>query len=89
LRIGHNDVRAHINLGNVLLLRGNLGEAIAHYQQALRIDPHSAEAHLNLAVALEQAGQAEEAAGQYEFALRVNPDLTAASNALARLRGGQ
>jgi Flp pilus assembly protein TadD len=55
----------------------------------LRIDPHSVEAHLNLGVALEQAGRASEAIEQYEQVLRLNPDLTAASNALARLRPGQ
>jgi len=89
LRIKPDHARAHINLGNVLLLQGNLREAIAHYEEALRIDPDSAEAHLNLAVALEQAGRMSKAVSQYELALRLNPGLTAASNALARLREGQ
>jgi tetratricopeptide (TPR) repeat protein len=89
LRIQPDDVRARMNLGNVLLLQGNISEAIGDYEEALRIDPHSMEAHLNLGVALEQAGRASEAIEQYEQALRLNPDLTAASDALARLRPGQ
>jgi tetratricopeptide (TPR) repeat protein len=89
LWIQPNHAQARINLGNVWLLQGNISEAIGDYEEALRIDPHSVEAHLNLGVALEQAGRASEAIEQYEQVLRLNPDLTAASNALARLRPGQ
>ncbi|MGO9610112.1 MAG: tetratricopeptide repeat protein [Verrucomicrobiia bacterium] len=89
LRIQPDDARARINLGNVWLLQGNLSAAIGDYETALRIDPHSVEAHLNFGVALEQAGRVSEAIEQYEQALRLNPDLTAARNALARLRPGQ
>ena len=89
LRIQPDDVRARINLGNAWLLQGHLSEAIGDYEESLRIDPHSVEAHLNLGVALEQAGRVSEAIEEYEQALRLNPDLTAARNALARLRTGQ
>ena len=89
LWIQPNHAQARINLGNVWLLQGNISEAIGDYEEALRIDPHSVEAHLNLGVALDQAGRASEAIEQYEQVLRLNPDLTAASNALARLRPGQ
>ena len=39
---------AHNNLGNALADRGQVDEAIAHYQKALEIKPDYAEAHNNL-----------------------------------------
>ena len=68
---------------------GRVGEAIGHFEQALRIKPDYAEAHCNLGVALEQAGRPQDAIGHYEQALRLNPDLAEARNALARLQAGR
>jgi len=65
---------AHTNLGYVLLQQGNVGDAIAHYEQALRIKPDDAEAHSDLGTALYQTGQPEEAVAHYEQSLRINPD---------------
>ena len=39
---------AHYNLGSVLSVQGKVPEAIAHYEQALRLNPDYAEAHNNL-----------------------------------------
>jgi tetratricopeptide (TPR) repeat protein len=68
---------------------GKVREAIAHYEEALRIDPDLVEAHYNLGVALEKAGRVPEAMQHYQQALKLRPDITAARDALARLRAGQ
>jgi tetratricopeptide (TPR) repeat protein len=68
---------------------GNIEEAIAHYEQALRINPDLAEAHNNWGLALEKLGRTPEAIAHYEQALRIKPDFTAARNALVRLQPGQ
>ena len=69
-----NNPRAHNNLGNALLRTGRIGEAIAHYEQALRLKPDYAEAHNALGFALAQTGRIEDAIAHFEQALRIKPD---------------
>jgi tetratricopeptide (TPR) repeat protein len=57
-------------------------EAIAYYQQALRINPDYAEVHYNLGIVLAQVGRVPEAIAQYEQALRIKPDYAKAYNGL-------
>jgi len=80
---------AHNNLGAALVQAGRLEDALAQYEQALRIKPDYATAHNNLGVALRQTGRIQEAIRHYELALRINPDMADAHNnlgfALARL----
>ncbi len=52
---------AHCNLGTALLEKGRVDEAIAHYQQALQINPNYAEPQFCLANALLQKGKVDEA----------------------------
>ena len=52
-----DNVIAHNNLGNALLQKGKVDEAIAHFQKALQIKPDYAEAHYNLGNALLQKGK--------------------------------
>jgi tetratricopeptide (TPR) repeat protein len=68
-----NDM-AHNNLGQALLQKGRVDEAITQYQQALEINPNSVGAHLNLGNALSQEGKADKAIRQFEQALQTNPD---------------
>ena len=81
---------AHNNLGCALQGVGKLGDAIAQYEQALRLKPDFGEAHYNLGITLAEAGRALEAIGHYEQALRIKPDYAAAHHnlaiALARVR---
>ena len=45
------DAAAHNNLGAALLLRGDVGPAIEHFEQSLRLDPAHEKARRNLAAA--------------------------------------
>ena len=55
--------------------QGKLEEAIASYQQALRLKPDYAEAYSNLGNALQDQGKLEEAIASYEQALRSQAGL--------------
>ena len=77
--VGHN------NLGNALLQKGSVDEAIAQYQSALQISPDYVEAHKNLGNALFQKGRVTEATAHYQKALQINPDDAEAHNNLGNL----
>ena len=66
--IGHN------NLGDALLQKGQVNEALEQFQKAVGIYSNYLEAHYNLGVALFQKGQMDEAVAQYQKALEINPD---------------
>lgn len=65
---------AQYDLGNVLLKRGDLTEAIIHYRKAIALNPRLPEAHCNLGTALAQEGHEREALTEYEAALAIDPD---------------
>ena len=66
---------AHDNLGSLLLLQGKTSDAIAHYEQALRLQPGSVEPHCYLGYAYWLDGKISDAIAHYEQALRIQPDL--------------
>jgi protein O-mannosyl-transferase len=77
-----NDV-AHNNLGFIFLRRGELDEAISHFETALRIRSHNAESHYNLGLALihnnlanalVRKGRLDDAIPHYEKAVVLRPD---------------
>jgi tetratricopeptide (TPR) repeat protein len=74
---------AHNNLGIVLLGKGRVDEASAHFQSALEIKPDYVEAHYNLGVTLDQKGRVDEAITHFQKALEIEPD-----NAKAHLNLG-
>ena len=57
-------------------------EAVRHYTEALRLNPHYAQAHNNLGNALMDGGKAEEAIRHYTEALRLNPNAALFHNNL-------
>jgi tetratricopeptide (TPR) repeat protein len=79
---GENDV-AHNNMGFLFLRRGQLDEAISHFQAALNIRSRNSETHYNLGAALIQSnlGNAlarkqlwDEAIDHLQQAVRLRPD---------------
>ena len=46
-----------MNLGNALLQKGKMADAMALFQQALAADPHDADARVNMGNALLQKGK--------------------------------
>ncbi|MGP8200625.1 MAG: tetratricopeptide repeat protein [Limisphaerales bacterium] len=69
---------AQYNLGDYLVEKGKLDEAMTHYQKAVDINPKSAEAHNNLGLALGLKGKVDQAIDQYQLALHINPHLALA-----------
>jgi tetratricopeptide (TPR) repeat protein len=82
LEINADDVGAQANLGNALLQKGQLDEAIAHFYAALGIkgdytellSTDYAQVHCGLGYALLLKGQADEAIVHYQKALEIKPD---------------
>jgi tetratricopeptide (TPR) repeat protein len=86
LRIEPDFAEAHYNLAVAMTKLGKMPEAAEHFEQALLIEPDNADAHTGLGLALVQMSNIKEAITHFEQALKLEPGLTAASNALARLR---
>ncbi len=76
--------RAQNNLGNMLAKEpGHLDEAIARFEEALRLEPGYADAHFDLGLALSRIpGRRDEAIAHYEAALKLEPSFVEAHNNL-------
>jgi tetratricopeptide (TPR) repeat protein len=75
--------RSQYNLGYVLQrIPGRMNEAIAHLEEALRLNPRLYVAYSNLGNALASAGRIPEVISLYEGALRLNPGLADVHNNL-------
>ncbi len=61
------------NLGRVRYARGEIGSAISHYQESIRLDPSIAQPYFNLGLALEEVGRVDEAMGAYHEAVKILP----------------
>jgi tetratricopeptide (TPR) repeat protein len=59
-----------------LAMEGKWQESGAHYEQAVRLDPHMAEAHSGVAVAYLQTGRLAEGTAELRAALKLNPGDT-------------
>jgi len=70
---------AHLNLGTVLLGKGQVDEAIAHLEKALAVEPSLASAHNSLGNALLRKGKGPaNAVPHFREALRLRPDFARA-----------
>ena len=75
---------AHSNLGSILKEQGKSQQAIAHYQQAIDIDPMFAGAYSNLGNAYKDMGRMEDAIKCFTTSIRLKPDF---ADAYANLAG--
>jgi tetratricopeptide (TPR) repeat protein len=79
---------AHNNLGGLYVEQGRTAEAVAEFEETIRIRPGFAEGHYNLALALGKTGRSPESIEHYDEALRLKPDYQEArynfGNALMR-----
>ena len=83
LAVTSNNHIAENNLGNDLMKKGRLDEAIVHLRDALGILKDYPEAHNNLGYALANKGNWAEAIPSYQEAIRRRPDYPKAHNNLA------
>jgi tetratricopeptide (TPR) repeat protein len=74
---------AHDNLGSVLADRHQYEAAIAHYRQAVEIQPNYAEPYNSMGVALTEGGQLVQAVAYFRAALKLLPDFAEAHYGLA------
>src|SRR5438045_1239663 len=74
-----------LNSGTELLARGKIDEAVAHYEQAVKLNPEDEDSHYNLALALAKQGNRAAAEEEYLEALRIYPDYAEAHNNLGNL----
>jgi protein O-mannosyl-transferase len=73
---------AHNGLGTDLVRQGKFAEAAAHYDEAIRLDPHHANAFNNLGLLRFDEGKLAEAAAHYSEAIRLDPHHVNAFNNL-------
>jgi predicted negative regulator of RcsB-dependent stress response len=72
---------AHLNLGDLLLADGRVGEALSHYRTAERLEPDYPSTHFNLGRVLLQQGRYPEAIEEFRRTLRILPaDAEACNN---------
>jgi tetratricopeptide (TPR) repeat protein len=57
-----------MNAGNQLMLKGEIADAVARYQEAIAADPTFADPHSQLAMAFERQGRAADAASERDKA---------------------
>lgn len=78
-------VEARVFIAREALLQGRPAEALAHLQQACRVEPDNASLLRQLAVAAEAAGYPDESRQALEFAVRLAPGMYVAHLQLGRL----
>ena len=82
LQVTKDNYLAHNNIGHAFQTAGNVGEAIKHYETAIKIKPDIALFHYNYGNALKSQGRLDEAISQYEQSLQIRPDYAQAHNNL-------
>jgi tetratricopeptide (TPR) repeat protein len=70
------------NLLGVRLVDTSIDEAIAHFREAVRLNPGLLEAHNNLCQAAQHVGRPDEAIAECSKALHINPNTPTAHNGL-------
>jgi len=76
-------------MGNAYARTGELAQAVAAYQGALKYRPEYPEVHNNLGTVLRRLGRLDEAREQYHLALQYRPAYPQAQRNLAALGGSE
>ena len=74
LAVTSRNYMAHHLLGQTLIDKGRLDEAIMHYREILKAEPNDIDAHTRLGVALAAKGELKKAISHYKKALENKPD---------------
>jgi tetratricopeptide (TPR) repeat protein len=85
LDVTSNNYMAHYALGSELGARGNHQEAIAHLQEALRINPEYTPGYNSLGIQLAESGKLNEATVQFSEVIRRDPGDASAHNNLGNI----
>src|SRR5690242_17923954 len=85
LAVTPNSDVAHAGLAGILFTRGQIEDAISHYESALRLRDGNVAAHFGLARALAAQHKTDAAISHLQKALEIQPDYIAASNDLGVL----
>ncbi len=80
---GRLKLGAHLNLGALLKMKGDLAGALSQYEVAARIDPKQPITYFNLGVVHRARGYLEPALRAYEYAIVLDPNYGAAYQNLA------
>jgi len=67
------NLRANVDLANLLYDAGRYGESVPYYQQAFVLDPKNVNVSTDLGTALHYAGRADDALAQFERSLTIDP----------------
>lgn len=74
IRQNPQDVRAWVQLGNMLMDSQRYQEAIDAYRKSLELDPKNVDAMVDMGTCYRNIGQPKKAVEEYKKALAVNPD---------------
>jgi tetratricopeptide (TPR) repeat protein len=69
---------AYSDMGQIVLQKGRVDDALAYYQRALALNPESAEGHYDVGLVLFQKGKIADAIAQYQDALAIRSDFVLA-----------
>mgnify|MGYP001365646995 CR=1 FL=1 len=75
IRIDHDYLQAHYNLGGVYAGTGKYKEAIDAFKQVIRINPDDVPAHYNLGCAYVLSNDRDSALEQYKILKSINTEL--------------
>ena len=87
VRVSPRNAFARTNLGDALLVTGNLDAADDQFVEALRFEPDSAVTHNGLGTVRFKEGRWQEAWGHYAEALRLEPGFAEAHNNMGMVLG--
>jgi Flp pilus assembly protein TadD len=78
-----SDAETHYRLARLLLENERAGDAVAEFEEAVRLAPADADMRNDFGIALATAGRVDDARLQFREALRLSPRFEAAARNLA------